>query len=115
MNKGGLVAAWLFGTAIVVWRDVHVQHRIPAPGQFLGITGLFLALGALAEYTPAVGLATAMAWGLDVAALFNVLPAGLGAQVEQVGAVQSKGGAVTGRAGEGGSAAGEGNLGPVLG
>jgi hypothetical protein len=87
--KGGLVAAWLFGTAIVVWRDVHVQHRIPAPGQLLGISALFLGLAAVSEYTPAAGLATAVAWGLDVAALLDVLPKGLGGQITEAEAAQS--------------------------
>jgi hypothetical protein len=89
--KGGLVAAWLFGTAIVVWRDVHVQHRIPAPGQLLGISALFLGLAAVSEYTPAAGLATALAWGLDVAALLDVLPQGLGGQITQAQAAESPG------------------------
>lgn len=81
--KGGLVAAWLLGMGIVTWRDVHVQHRIPAPGQLLGISALFLGLAAVSEYTPAAGLATAVAWGLDVAALLDVLPQGLGAQISE--------------------------------
>jgi hypothetical protein len=86
--KGGLVAAWLLGTGIVVWRDVHVQHRLPAPGQLLGIGALFLGLAAVAEYTPAAGLATAVAWGLDVAALLNVLPEGLGGQISEAQAAE---------------------------
>ena len=87
--RGGLVAAWLFGTAIVIWRDVHVQHRIPAPGQLIGIGALFAGLAAVAEYTPAAGLATAVAWGLDVAALLDVLPQGLGKQVSEAQAAQA--------------------------
>jgi hypothetical protein len=98
--KGGLVAAWLLGTGIVVWRDVHVQHRIPAPGQLLGIGALFLGLAAVAEYTPAAGLATAVAWGLDVAALLNALPAGLGGQIaEAQSAEQPKAAGAPGAAG----------------
>lgn len=108
--KGGLVAAWLAGMAIVTWRDVHVQHRIPAPGQLLGISALFLGLAAVAEYTPAVGLATAVAWGLDVAAFLNVLPEGLGAQITQAQAAESPRAAGTRQAaGEAGAVAGEGS------
>jgi hypothetical protein len=79
--KGGFIAAWLVGEAIVIWRMVHRDHRPPVPGALLGVTALFLGLGALAEYQPAAGLATAVAWGLDVAALANVLPEGLGGQI----------------------------------
>ena len=102
--KGGLVAAWLAGLAIVAWRDVHAQHRIPAPGQLLGVSALFLGLAAVSEYAPAAGLATAVAWGLDLAALLNVLPQGLGKQIEQAQAAEAKGAAPR---------AGQGNLGPL--
>lgn len=81
--KGGLVAAWLVGEALFVWRIVHRDHKPPPPGDLLGITVLFAALGAVSEYAPAAGLATAVAWGLDVAAFLNVLPAGLGGQITQ--------------------------------
>ena len=47
--KGGLVAAWLVGEGIVIWRMTHKTHRPPVPGALLGITALFLALGAAAE------------------------------------------------------------------
>lgn len=87
--KGAFVAAWLTGEAIVIWRIVHRTHRPPPPGELFGISALFLGLGLVAEYQPAAGLATAVAWGLDVAALFSALPAGLGGQItrsEQVSA-----------------------------
>ena len=41
--KGGILAAWLAGMGIVWWRDVHANHRIPAPGQLLGVTALFVS------------------------------------------------------------------------
>lgn len=79
--KGAFVSAWLVGEAIVIWRMVHRDHRPPVPGALLGITALFAGLGMLAEYAPAAGLATAVAWGLDVAAFANALPAGLSGQI----------------------------------
>jgi|GEM_PF-3416716 len=80
---GGLAAAWLAGEALVAWRIIHTQHRPPAPGALLGITVLFAALGAAASYAPARPVVTALAWGLDVAAFFNALPAGLQSQIGQ--------------------------------
>lgn len=44
------------------------------PGQYLGVSGLFVLLALLADYPPATGLATALAWGVDLAALLQVLP-----------------------------------------
>src|SRR5262249_11082498 len=61
LMRGGFLAAWLLGEGIVAWRSVRREHRVPAPGELLGITGLFLALAALSEYGPAAGLATALA------------------------------------------------------
>lgn len=80
----GLVAAWIAGEAIVVWRLVHKDHRMPVPGALLGITGLFAGLMLIGEAIPAaVPLITAGAWGLDIAGLLNVLPAGLQGQIGQ--------------------------------
>jgi hypothetical protein len=69
------------GLGVVTWRYTRVSHRLIPPGVLLGITGLFAALGLLADYPPATGFAVALGWGLDVAALMNVLPAGLAGQV----------------------------------
>lgn len=84
MNRG-LATAWLTGEALVIWRMVHRDHRLPVPGALLGITGLFVVMGAIAEVVPrAATLMTVTAWGLDLAALFNALPSGLGGQLERV-------------------------------
>ncbi len=88
--RGSLAAAWLLGEGIVIWRYAAQNHRIPPPGVLLGITGLFAALGLLADFQATAGIATAAAWGLDVAALMNVLPAGLGGQVTQAEASEAK-------------------------
>jgi hypothetical protein len=80
---GGLAAAWLLGEAIVVWREVHLSHRLPVPGQLLGVTGLFLVLGLIADSSAAARpVVTLLAWGLDIAGLLNVLPGGLYGQVQ---------------------------------
>jgi hypothetical protein len=87
--KGGFVAAWLAGTGIVAWRMVHQDHHLPVPGALLGVTALFGALALVADVFPAsAGVVTVTAWGLDVAALLNVLPAGLGGQVTQAQAAE---------------------------
>lgn len=83
--KGGILAAFLAGEGIVAWRIVHKEHRIPAPGALLAIAGLFMAGALVAEwYPPSEKLILAVLVGLDVAALMNVLPAGLAGQVSQV-------------------------------
>lgn len=95
--RGGILAAWLAGMGITGWRVVHVEHRIPAPGVFLGITGLFLAGALVSEWVPASEkLVLAVLVGLDVAALMNVLPKGLGGQV--TAATTAEAGALSGAA-----------------
>lgn len=80
--KAGLAAAWLAGVGLVTWRMVHRDHRPPVPGALLGVTGLFLAMALVSDVFPATTpLVTVTAWGLDVAAFLNVLPAGLGGQI----------------------------------
>ena len=106
--KSGILAAYLAAVGIVGWRIVHQEHRLPAPGVFLGVTGLFLAGALVSEWVPkAESLGLAGLVGLDVAAFLNVLPAGLGGQISQAEAAQGKAAAAT--AGESGAAAGEGS------
>ena len=87
--KSGILAAYLAAVGIVGWRIVHQEHRLPAPGVFLGVTGLFLAGALVSEWVPkAESLVLAGLVGLDVAAFLNVLPAGLGKQISQAEAAQ---------------------------
>lgn len=80
--KAGLAAAWLAGIGLVSWRMVHRDHRMPVPGTLLGITGLFGALALISDVWPAsTPLVTVTAVGLDVAAFFDAIPAGLGGQI----------------------------------
>jgi hypothetical protein len=88
--RGSLAAAWLIGEGIVIWRYTGRNHRIPPPGVLLGITGLFAALGLLADFQATAGIAVAAAWGLDVAALMSALPAGLAGQVTKTQAGEAK-------------------------
>jgi hypothetical protein len=79
----GLTGAWLVGTGIVVWREVKSQGHMPVPAALLGVTGLFVALSLLADVAPGSRrVVTLLAWGLDVAGLFNILPNGLFTQVQ---------------------------------
>jgi hypothetical protein len=50
--KSGILAAYLAAVGIVGWRIVHQEHRLPAPGVFLGVTGLFLAGALVSEWVP---------------------------------------------------------------
>ena len=71
---GGLILAWAIGEGIIVWRSAYKEHKPPVPGQMLAATALFALLAVLAEYEPARAAATAMAFGLDLAVLMQVLP-----------------------------------------
>jgi hypothetical protein len=74
----GVVLAWLVGMGIIGWRDVAKNHAPPMPGQLAGASGLFALLAVLSTYEPAALLAALIAWGFDVAALLQILPAGIG-------------------------------------
>lgn len=80
----GFAAAWVAGMAIVVWRNTAVNKRLPVPGALLGVTGLFAAMGLVADIAPqSRQVVTWVAWGLDLAGLLNILPAGLSGQISQ--------------------------------
>lgn len=86
----GLIGAWAVGMGIIIWRQVHVSHHLPVPGTLLGVTGLFATLGVLGDVFPASESVIVMAaWGLDVAGFLNVLPKGLGGQIEQAQQAQN--------------------------
>lgn len=93
MNRRGLAAAWLVGEALVIWRIVHREHHLPAPGMLLGISALFAGMAAAADVFPrAEQVIVLSAWGLDVAALLNLWPQGLGGQLNQAEAQGTTGG-----------------------
>lgn len=99
MNYKGFVAAWLAGMGIVIWRDVHKSHRMPVPGTLLGISALFAILGLTADVFPrAEGVITLAAFGLDIAALFSALPAGLGGQLNEAADASARAGTGGGKA-----------------
>lgn len=94
MNYRGFVAAWLAGEAIVIWRIVHKDHRIPVPGALLGISALFAGLALTADIFPSWGQPlTLAAWGLDLAAFYQALPAGLNGQLNKAADVSKQLGA----------------------
>lgn len=81
--RAGLIAAWLAGMGLVSWRMVHRDKHMPVPGALLGVSGLFAALALISDVWPqSTGLVTLTAVGLDVAAFFEALPAGLSGQIE---------------------------------
>ena len=83
----GLAGAFVFAEALVIWRQVHRDHHMPVPGQLIAITGLFAAFALAADAVPpAAPVITAVAWGLDLAGLLNLWPAGLGGQVQTAAA-----------------------------
>lgn len=80
----GFVAAWVAGMAIVVWRNTAVNKKLPVPGAMAGVTGLFAAMALVADVAPQTRqVMTWAAWGLDIAGLLNILPAGLSGQISQ--------------------------------
>jgi hypothetical protein len=79
---GGLAGAWLAGVGIVAWRETRASGHMPVPAALLGVTGLFVVLSVIAEAAPVTApVMTMLGWGLDVAGLFKILPAGLFQQV----------------------------------
>ena len=80
---GGLAAAWVVGMGITAWRQVRQSGHVPVPASLLAVTGLFVALGVLSDISPAAApVIKGVAWGLDVAGLLRVLPAGLYQEVQ---------------------------------
>lgn len=67
-----LIAAWIVGEGIVIYRVVARQHRPPMPGELLASSGLFVMLGLLSMAQPK--LANLLAWGFDAAAFLNLAP-----------------------------------------
>lgn len=99
----GLTAAWLTGLAIVTWRQVHQGHHLPVPAVLAGVSGLFAGLALLADAAPsAARVITLTAWGLDIAGLLNVLPAGLFSEIQTAATASTAG-----------AAENEGTLGPA--
>lgn len=91
----GFTAAWLLGLAIVTWRQVHVSHRMPVPGALVGVSGLFAGLALIADVAPSSAkVVTWTAWGLDLAGVLNILPAGLSGQITQAEQASQPGPAV---------------------
>lgn len=70
----GLVTAWLVGEGIIIYRAVRLTHAPPMPGALLASSGLFVLLALLATAERARFLATALAWGFDIAAFMNLYP-----------------------------------------
>jgi hypothetical protein len=70
---GPFILAWLAGEGIVVYRSIKAQHAPPGPGQLLFTSGLFVMLAMMAEFEKARFLATALAWGYDIAAFMDLM------------------------------------------
>lgn len=70
----GIASAWIVGNGIIFWRSWKADSRLPVPGQLIAANAVFVILALLAEADRVRFLATALAWGFDIAALLNVLP-----------------------------------------
>lgn len=89
---GGFLAAWLLGESIIVYRGIRTTHAPPVPGALLASSALFALLALAAESESARPLATAVAWGLDLAAVLNLWPPVTGgAAKEATGTTQAPG------------------------
>lgn len=76
----GFLLAWLAGEGIVTWRWAKAGAP-PTPGALAAASGFFVLLALLHEYPPARGAATLAAFGIDIAALLQILPGTNPAQV----------------------------------
>lgn len=72
-----LVMMWLAGEGIVSWRWFK-QGAPPPPGSLAAVSGFFALLAVLAAYPPAKGVANGIAFGVNLAALLQVLPGSKG-------------------------------------
>jgi hypothetical protein len=71
---GGFAMAWLLGEGIVTWRWIKAGAP-PTPGSIALSSGFFVLLGLVAASNrAAVPAMTALAFGVDIAALLQVLP-----------------------------------------
>jgi hypothetical protein len=71
---GGFAAAWLTAEGIVAYRALRARPRMVPPGQLLGVTVLFIGLDLLATAVPNARFpVTALAWGLNLAGLTQLL------------------------------------------
>lgn len=77
MGRASLTAAWLFGIGLISYRNIARNHQPPVPGTLLAASGFFALLALAAEYQPAAAPAALVGWGVDLAALLNLLPGGL--------------------------------------
>lgn len=69
---GLFMFAWLVGEGIIVYRWFKAGAP-PTPGALLMPSAIYLALAVLAEHEPARFTATALAWGVDVAVLLQII------------------------------------------
>lgn len=87
---GAIVLAWLVGEGIITYRSFKKNHHPPMPGQLLASSGLFAVLGILAANDQLKFVATAAAWGFDIAAFMNVAPDMLTGATNDVKAATAK-------------------------
>lgn len=73
MNRA-ILLAWAVGIGLITWRSVKQNHKPVPPGQYLAASGVYVLLALLAAYEPAEHVANLLAWGFDLAVLFQVLP-----------------------------------------
>lgn len=73
MNRG-ILLAWLFGMGLITWRGVKKVHKPVSPGQYMAASGVYAMLALLAEIRSAELVAVLLAWGFDLAVVFQVLP-----------------------------------------
>jgi hypothetical protein len=85
---GGFILAWLVGEGIMVYRTYKKYHAPPGPGQLIWSSGLFVLLALVAESEKARPVATAAAWGFDIAAFLNLYPPVTGPVGSAQGAAQ---------------------------
>lgn len=71
---GPFIMATLIGEGIIVYRSVSRTHAPPVPGALLASAGLFALLAIIAESDTARPVATALAYGFDIAAFMNLYP-----------------------------------------
>lgn len=65
-----IIAAWLVGEGLIIYRQVAVQKKPPFPADLLATSGLFVLISFLAG--PAPQFAGLLAWGFDIASFMKI-------------------------------------------
>lgn len=78
----GLLTAWLVSMGLSSWTQLK-NGQIPIPGTLVGVSVVYIALGAVSEWSE--GVATLAGWGFVAAQAISLASGGKTASAQQQG------------------------------